>query len=100
MSHIVTHGSSQAIDGRLDLPVEAIRGWMSEALAMSKCFSGDFYPLFSFSLADDAWAAWQHDRPDLGEGMIVAFRRQASPFSRWEAHPKALDTEADYELRS
>ena len=95
---LVTHWSSQALDGRVDLPVEDIRRLMDEALAMRKYFYGDFYPLLSFSLAADAWAAWQYDRPDLGEGMMVAFRRHKSPFPLWEAKLQGLDPEAEYEL--
>jgi alpha-galactosidase len=97
---LVTHWSQQAVDNHRALPVEEIRAGMSEALAMRTYFSGDFYPLLSFSLAEDAWAAWQYDRPDLGEGMIVAFRRQASPFALWVAAPRALEAEAEYELTS
>jgi len=73
---------------------------MDEALAMRKYFYGDFYPLLSFSLAADAWAVWQYDRPDLDEGMVVAFRRHESPFPRWEAKLQALDPKADYDLYS
>jgi alpha-galactosidase len=95
-----TSWSSQALEGGAHLPLEEIRRWMTEARAMRKYFYGDFYPLLSFSLAADAWAAWQFDRPDLGEGMVVAFRRHASPFPLWEARLQGLDPEADYELSS
>jgi len=61
---------------------------------------GDFYPLLTFSLATDVWAAWQFDRPDLGEGMVMAFRRHESPFSLWEAKLQGLDPESDYDLLS
>ena len=77
-----------------------IRDLMAEALAMRKYFYGDFYPLLSFSLAADAWAAWQYDRPDLGEGMVVAFRRHESSFPQWEAKLQGLDSDANYELHS
>jgi len=97
---LVTHWASHALDGGVDEPIEAIRRLMDEALAMRKYFYGDFYPLLSFSLAADAWAAWQYDRPDLGEGMVVAFRRYASPFPNWQATLQALDPEAEYELTS
>ena len=39
---------------------------------------GDYYPLTPYSLAEDGWMAWQFDRPDLGEGMVQAFRRAQS----------------------
>jgi alpha-galactosidase len=97
---IVTHWSSHALDGGGEQPIETIRRLMDEALAMRKYFYGDFYPLLSFSLAADAWAAWQYDRPDLGEGMVVAFRRPESPFPRWEAKLQGLEPEADYDLFS
>jgi alpha-galactosidase len=97
---LVTHWSAQALESGADLPVDHIRQWMAEAAAMRKYFYGDFYPLLSFSLAADAWAAWQYDRPDLGEGMVAAFRRRACPFPNWQAQLKALDPEAEYELTS
>ena len=95
---LVTHWSSQALEGGTDLPIERIRGLMDEALAMRKYFYGDFYPLLSFSLAADAWAAWQYDRPDLGEGIMLAFRRQHSPIESATFTLHALDVDATYEL--
>ena len=41
-------------------------------------FLGDYYPLTSYSQADDVWMAWQFHRPDLGEGMVQVFRRADS----------------------
>ena len=97
---MVTHWSLQALDGHSDLPVATIRQLMAEAHALRKYFYGDFYPLLTYSLACDVWAAWQYDRPDLGEGMVVAFRRHESPFPRWEATLQALEPDAEYELYS
>lgn len=62
-------------------------------------FYGDFYPLLSYSLADDVWCAWQWDRPDLGAGLVLLFRRQRSPFPRMEVSLQGLDPEARYEVR-
>jgi len=97
---LVTHWSSQALESGTHFRLDEIRQLMAEAVAMRKYFYGDFYPLLSFSLAADAWAAWQYDRPDLGEGMVVAFRRHESPFPCWQAKLQALDPEAEYELYS
>lgn len=38
-------------------------------------FYGDFYPLTPYSLADDAWLAFQCHQADLNQGMVLAFRR-------------------------
>jgi len=36
---------------------------------------GDYYPLTPYSLTDDAWIAWQFDRPEEAAGCVQAFRR-------------------------
>lgn len=59
-------------------------------------FEGDFYPLLSFSLADDVWSAWQYDRPDLGGGMVLALRRPQSPFSIMKPVLHNLEPDAQY----
>ena len=42
-------------------------------------WAGDLYPLTSCSTAPDAWIALQLHRADLDAGVILAFRRAASP---------------------
>ena len=42
-------------------------------------WTGDLYPLTSCSTAPDAWIALQLHRADLDAGVILAFRRAASP---------------------
>jgi hypothetical protein len=59
--------------GNGDLPIEMIWRWMDEARALRPYFYGEVFPLLSFSLAADALAARQYDRPDLGEGMADGF---------------------------
>ena len=49
-------------------------------------------------LADDAWAVWQFDRPDLQEGIVLALRRPASPFSSGCFRLHGLDPQAHYVL--
>ena len=97
---MVVGWSTRAMEMGVDLPLDVVRKLMAEEFAMRRFFYGDFYPLVSFSLADDAWAAWQFDRPDLGEGMVLALRRQHSPFPRLESPLRGLDPDARYEWRS
>ena len=63
-------------------------------------FLGDFYPLLSFSLTDDVWSAWQYDRPDLGEGMVLALRRPQSPFSKMTPVLHNLEPDAKYAVKN
>jgi alpha-galactosidase len=81
-------------------PAEWLREMMQEQIEVAKYFYGDFYPLVSFSLSDDTWAAWQFNRPDLGEGMVLALRRQRSPFTSIDAPLRGLDPGAEYEISS
>ena len=81
-------------------PVEWLKTAVHEQRQVRKYASGDFYPLVSFSMADDSWAVWQFDRPDIGEGALVALRRQNSPFPVFEARLHGIDPEAEYEVYS
>ena len=94
---LVVGWSTPAVEEGKDLPLDMIRKMMAEEVATRKYFYGDFYPLYSFSMANDAWAAWQFDRPDLGEGMVLALRRPKSPFPKIEPALHGLDAEATYE---
>jgi alpha-galactosidase len=59
---------------------------------------GAWYPLLPYSRADDNWLAVQFHRPDLDEGMIVAYRRSACPDSRIQVQLHGLDAQANYTL--
>jgi alpha-galactosidase len=61
-------------------------------------FLGDFYPLTPYTMSDEAWMAWQFDRPAEGKGIIQAFRRPNSPDEiRW-LKLQGLDPAATYTL--
>jgi alpha-galactosidase len=61
-------------------------------------FLGDYWPLTDYSLDNTAWMAWQFDRPDLGEGLIQAFRRAESPYQSTRLKLRGLDPDAQYVL--
>jgi alpha-galactosidase len=65
-------------DVRTHLDWNLARKTVEEWTRLSKCMMGDFYPLTPYSLAKNAWIAWQYDLPGTGEGMIQAFRRDES----------------------
>ena len=66
--------------------------------AMSGYFSGDFYPLAPPSRRQTAWVAWQFDRPDLGEGMVQAFRHKDSVEAAACVKLHALEPDTVYTL--
>ena len=67
---------------------------------IAACYLGDYYPLTSYSLENDAWMAWQFDRPDGGEGMVQTFRRANSPYQSARFRLRGLDPAARYTLKN
>jgi alpha-galactosidase len=63
-------------------------------------FLGDYYPLTSYSVEPDVWMAWQFDRPEVGEGVLVVFRRAESPYETARFKLRGLDPDASYELKN
>lgn len=61
-------------------------------------YIGDFYPLSPYELAEDRGIAWQFDRPDLGAGIVQAFRRQYSASESVRLKLRGLSAEADYSI--
>jgi len=71
---------------------------LSEYIEIKHIFSGDFYPLTDYSTSQKVWIAWQFDRPDLGEGLIQAFRRQENNSSINKFKLQGLQTDLQYQL--
>ncbi len=63
---------------------------------VQKCYLGDYWPLMPYSKDANAWAAYQFDLPDAGEGVVHAFRRKTCPDSSIALKLRGLDPEARY----
>jgi alpha-galactosidase len=61
-------------------------------------FAGDYYPLTGCTPGTDQWAAYQMHRPDLGEGLVMALRRQDSPFGEATFRLQGLKPRSVYEV--
>ena len=65
-------------------PTEENYAWMAkmcdEYRSLRHFFSCDFYPLENggWSYAHGGWAAYRYDRPEEGDGIVMAFRRTGS----------------------
>ena len=68
--------------------------------SVRRLLNGDWYPLTPYSRAADRWLASQYNRPDLGEGMALAFRREACAEPALNVALKGLDTTATYVLEA
>ncbi len=93
-----------AFNARIDvreknLDYDKLRQRIEEWRAVAKYYYGDYYPLTPYSLNDDVWLAWQFHRPDLGEGMVQAFRRKQSVYESARFHLRGLDPDGCYTVR-
>jgi alpha-galactosidase len=59
---------------------------------------GDYYPLTPYATGDDVWAAFQWDRPEGRDGIVVAFRRPLAPQAAIEVKLGGMEPGADYEV--
>jgi alpha-galactosidase len=86
-------------DAKNHFSIEWLRTMLGELNQVRDLFLGDFYPLAAYSFSEDAWAAWQFDRPDLKSGVVLAFRRARSPFGDATFALHGLDPATEYEFR-
>lgn len=78
------------------LPYDLLRKAVREWRAYAEDYLGDFYPLTPYSLDRDTWMAWQFDRPDKGQGVVQAFRRDLSIYESARMKLHGLDPRARY----
>lgn len=86
-------------DDRPDHPWEWQRRMIEEYRRARPLFSGDFYPLSRCDATSQSLSAMQFDRPDLGEGMVLAFRSETCPVFGAEFPLRGLVSDAMYELQ-
>lgn len=121
LSHFLPNSTFVAPIARLDdytfhstLATSLCIGWIADApdfdtrrakrlmeryLRLRPLLNGDFYPLLPYTRDLKQWMAWQHHRPDLGRGMVLAFRRPQSPYRTVEIALRGLNPKAAYTLR-
>ena len=61
-------------------------------------FYGDFWPLTPYHIDNNVWMAWQFDRPEVGEGVVQAFRRADNGDESATFRLRGLDSNAAYVL--
>jgi alpha-galactosidase len=82
-----------------DFPFDWARRTLAQYLDVRKYYYGDYYPLTAYSQARDVWMAYQLDRPDLREGLVVVLKRPESPYAAARLPLRELDAAAQYEIR-
>lgn len=78
----------------------AVKRAYDECRQVARLMLGDYYPLTPYSLETDRWIAWQFHRPDLGEGIVQAFRRPDAANDTLTIKLRALAPEQRYEIEN
>ncbi len=81
-----------------DLNYDLLRKLTTEWRFVAANYLGDYYPLTPYSLEKSAWMAFQFDRPEQGEGLVQAFRREQCADSSKTFRLQGLDAAATYEV--
>ncbi|OFX99817.1 MAG: hypothetical protein A2W90_15125 [Bacteroidetes bacterium GWF2_42_66] len=73
---------------------------MNDFKRLRPYYYGDYYPLTGteFLLHNKGWLAYQLNRPEVGDGIIMAFRRKNCPNEFQNVKLKGLEPSVNYEL--
>jgi len=75
--------------------VRLVRQWREVA----DRYLGDYYPMAPYSFSEHAWMAFQFNRPEAGDGMVLAYRRARCDAAEQRLRLRGLDPGAAYEVR-
>lgn len=81
-----------------EFSAEAAARGIKEVKMLRPYYLGDYYPLTEIALGEHGWCGWQFDRPDLGGGFAMFFRRAQSRYTGLEARLRGVDAQASYEV--
>jgi alpha-galactosidase len=85
---------------RPDFDDALARRLVEEQKRIQKFFLGDLYPLTEINADENKWLAYQCDRPDLGQGIVMAFRRTNAPQETTVVRLKGLVADHSYVIRN
>ena len=77
-------------------PAAMFQQVVAEVRTLRPLYFGDYYPLTPVNVNPEVWCAWQFDRPELGRGFAMFFRRPRSLNPVIEVGLHGLDPGAAY----
>jgi alpha-galactosidase len=81
-----------------DYPRDLLRQGIAEGKRLRPYFLGDFYPLSEVTTSPRDWCVLQYHRVERHDGILLAFRRDRSPYASYASQPRGIEHEADYEV--
>jgi alpha-galactosidase len=88
------------VTGRTSESIPSVQKRISDYKELRPYFYGDYYPLTESrnNTSDYVWLAYQLNRPDKKDGLVIAFRRSSSETDLIRVRLHGLEKEAIYEL--
>lgn len=77
---------------------EQLKAAITEGKRIREYYFGNFYALSPLTLSDRDWCVMQYHRPDQNDGMVIAFRRHASPYAGYVCDLHEIDPSARYQV--
>jgi alpha-galactosidase len=81
---------------RKDFPREMLRQAIAEGKRIRKYWLGDFYAISAADTDPTRWIVMQLHRANEQDGIVLAFRRHASPYGSYCCDLRAIDPDANY----
>ncbi len=90
--------SNWEVTGKASEAIPAIQKRIQDYKKLRPYFYGDYYPLTPANTRDNALLAFQFNRPEQKDGIVIAFRREGASDESISTRFYGLDTNATYEL--
>jgi alpha-galactosidase len=81
-----------------DYPRDLLKQGITEGKRIRKYFRGDFYLLSNATANPCDWCVTQYHRPDEQDGMVIAFRRDQSPYVSFDGKLFGIAPSASYQV--
>jgi alpha-galactosidase len=81
-----------------DYPRDLLKQGIAEGKRIRKYFYGNFYPLSEVNANPRDWCIMQYHLPDEQDGIVMAFRRDKSPYGSYNCHLREIDPTATYQV--
>ena len=79
-------------------PRDLLKQGIAEGKRIRKYFFGNFYPLVESGVDARGWCVLQYHRPEQGDGMIMAFRREQAPDRTRVCELREINPAASYRV--
>ena len=86
------------ITGKASEAIPAIQKRIQDYKNLRPYFYGDYYPLTPANTRDNAWLAYQLNRPEQKDGIVIIFRREEAANESISTRLYGLNENSDYEL--